>query len=224
MDFVTVVAIATAVATAVVGSLTFTLQARKKPTPTRTGEGSEDSSRLTLEYADLARLLVERMPDATPTERQMVLLGRYHEQGIQQSRISFWFSLIFASIGFAVIISSVLAIDRGASLTQQGRAWITLVSGTIVEAVSALFFVQSNRARRLMADFFERLRSDRKLEEALSLAKGVSDKPLKSRLQAVISLRLADVALDDGVMNGVLQEMQASALREDGPQLPSTSS
>jgi hypothetical protein len=40
-------------------------------------------------------------------EQQYVLLRAYHAQGLAQSKISFWFSLIFASIGFSVIMLGV---------------------------------------------------------------------------------------------------------------------
>jgi hypothetical protein len=34
---------------------------------------------------------------------QNALMQEYHAQGLSQSRISFWFSLVFASLGFAII-------------------------------------------------------------------------------------------------------------------------
>jgi hypothetical protein len=51
-----------------------------------------------------------RLEDAGNTDKgsqQYVLLREYHAQGLAQSRMSFWFSLIFASIGFAVIALSI---------------------------------------------------------------------------------------------------------------------
>ena len=38
---------------------------------------------------------------------QNALMREYHTQGLSQSRISFWFSLIFASLGFAIIALAV---------------------------------------------------------------------------------------------------------------------
>jgi hypothetical protein len=59
--------------------------------------------------------------DAAGTEsgfRQYALLREYHAQGLAQSRVSFWFSLTFASIGFAVI---ALAIGLFLEATQAAR-------------------------------------------------------------------------------------------------------
>jgi hypothetical protein len=49
--------------------------------------------------------------------------------------------------------------------------------------VSALFFVQSNRARNLMTAFFDKLRQDRSLEEALRLIGGGSRPPYEEPTQ-----------------------------------------
>lgn len=105
-------------------------------------------------------------------DKQFALLKQYHDQGLAQSRVSFWFSLIAASVGFMVIVTAFLIADSGVAITQQGRAALTLLAGTIVETTAGLFFVQSNRARKLMIEFFDRLRMDRKLFEALKLAGG----------------------------------------------------
>lgn len=132
------------------------------------------------------------------------LLQEYHAQGLSQSRISFWFSIIFASIGFAIIAMSVgLFIQQQATISG-GGGWLdaaakpafTLVSGVVIEAVSALFFVQSNKTRELMTAFFDKLRSDRKLDESLQLMDGISSNPISSRLRAVVALHFAEVKLD----------------------------
>jgi hypothetical protein len=121
-------------------------------------------------------------------EQQYRLSKDYHQQGLAQSRISFWFSLIFASLGFLLIAVSV--IPSKDPVHQQ--TWIGIVSGTIIDAVSALFFVQSNRAREQMAAFFDKLRADQKLLDALRLCNEIADSELKSRLQTVLALSLSD--------------------------------
>lgn len=82
----------------------------------------------------------------------------------------------------------------------QGRTFITLVAGTVIDAVATLFFVQSNKARQLMVDFFDRLRSDRKLEESLKLAVNIQDPELKSRLYALLSLNFAETKPTDSFL------------------------
>ena len=131
-----------------------------------------------------------------PEDKQYLLLREYHAQGLAQSKISFWFSLVFASLGFLVIVSAIFAIDADVSIAGQGRTFVSLVAGTIIDAVAALFFVQSNKARQLMVDFFDRLRNDRKLDESLKLALNISDENLKSRLHAVLALKFCRYKID----------------------------
>jgi hypothetical protein len=131
--------------------------------------------------------------EAVQLDRQYALLKEYYAQGLAQSKISFWFSLIFASLGFGVIITALLTIDRDASITQQGQSIAALVAGTIIDSVSALFFVQSNRARQLMTEFFDKLRIDRKLDESLNLVEAIADKELQGRMQALLALNFVEV-------------------------------
>src|SRR6267142_5240533 len=145
----------------------------------------------------------DEVPDDSPGGRQYKLLQDYHSQGLAQSRISFWFSLIFASLGFFVIIGSLLTLDKSEKFTEQGRSFASFVAGLVIEAVSALFFVQSNRARALMTEFFDKLRADRKLEESLRLAGEIPEATLQSRAKLLLSLNFGDVKLNDALLLSV---------------------
>lgn len=147
--------------------------------------------------------------------RQYALLREYHAQGLSKSRISFWFSLTFASIGFAVIALAVgLFLEATPAetgwLDNAGKPVFTLVSGTVIDAVAALFFVQSNKARQLMTEFFDKLRIDRKLDESLKLAEAIADPSVASRLKAVLALHFAEVPVELPLFEGVVSLVQNS--------------
>lgn len=150
----------------------------------------------------------------TTNERQFLLLKQYHAQGLGQSRISFWFSLIFAACGFAVIVVSILTVDKDKSLLTQPNAIISLISGTIIDAVSALFFVQSNKSRELMSTFFEKLRTDRKIEESLKLADSITDENLRSKLKLILSLHFAEIVTSDNIVSIVFKDLDKSVTVE----------
>lgn len=150
----------------------------------------------------------------TTNERQFLLLKQYHAQGLGQSRISFWFSLIFAACGFAVIVVSILTVDKDKDLLTQPNAIISLVSGTIIDAVSALFFVQSNKSRELMSTFFEKLRTDRKIEESLKLADSITDENLRSKLKMILSLHFAEIVTSDNIVSIVFKDLDKSVTVE----------
>lgn len=154
----------------------------------------------------------------------MKLLGDYHAQGLSQSKVSFWFSLVFASIGFLIIAYSVLLFTASGDVTTMQaaiRPMFTLVAGTMVDAVSALFFVQSNRARRIMTDFFDKLRVDRKIDEALRLAREVEDKEARSYVTSVIALQFIDVPANAAACS-ILSEMLTSNRRKAEANPPQT--
>lgn len=84
---------------------------------------------------------------------------------------------------------------KGGAVGGQGAlAILGVIAGAVIDAVAALFFVQSNRARELMVQFFDRLRRDRKLDEALGLAQDVPDAAIKSSLLRELALLLATEA------------------------------
>ncbi|MCP5005895.1 MAG: hypothetical protein GY941_18450 [Planctomycetes bacterium] len=158
------------------------------------------------EEADRIRsrmMSVESEGTARPTQ-QYALLQEYHSQGLAQSKISFWFSLVFASIGFAIIIFAAMmyifepASDIKKSIVDKaGKPIFAVVAGTIIDAVAALFFVQSNKARQLMTDFFDKLRVDRKLDESLNIISQIKEDTIASRVKALLSLNFAGVKVND---------------------------
>ena len=77
---------------------------------------------------------------------------------------------------------------------------VGLLAGTIINAVAGLFFVQSNRTRRLMSEFFDRLRNDEKVAEAVELVNSLQDTQTQSRLKSVLALSFASVELNKDVL------------------------
>jgi hypothetical protein len=126
--------------TAGVAVLTF-LRARKLGGWKAFSSGT--SPDLEAEAEKIKRLVTEALPEATPESRQYLLLREYHAQGIAQSKISFWFSLVFAALGFGVIVSGLLTLQADKEFSKQAGSFVTMLAGTIIDAVSALFFVQA---------------------------------------------------------------------------------
>jgi hypothetical protein len=174
------------------------------------GEGAKFEAKLR-EAAAAARHAIPGPPQLS--EQQYVLIQEYHAQGIAQSKTSFWFSLIFASLGFSVIMLGVVLFLSGeaseASIATMQKPAFTLISGTVIDAVAALFFVQSNRARQLMSEFFDKLRVDRKLDECLKLANDIDDPKIQSSLKAVLALSFAEVGSASQMLPSVLGSSNA---------------
>jgi hypothetical protein len=133
------------------------------------------------------------VPDDVQYEVLSDILRRYHSQSLEQSKVSFLASLVFASLGFLIIASAIFTIQRDRALGQQSAAVIPILAGAIIDLVASLFFVQSRRAQLQSQQFFDRLRHDRKLEKSLELAANISDPEVQSKLQALLALHLAEV-------------------------------
>jgi hypothetical protein len=159
--------------------------------------------RYSSDYNLLSKEIASRTSELSDRGEGLLLMEKYHAQGLAQSSISFWFGLLLAALGFAVILGAIaLAVNSRAAFNQQGRATITLIAGTITEAVSILFFNQSNKARELMKDFFDKLRSDERMKEAMKLTKEISEINLRSGVQAVLALRFVDSRILPSVLPG----------------------
>jgi hypothetical protein len=167
-----------------------------KELPGASREQPDGAPKTTISYVPARRMLAE--------ETQYEILRKYHHQGLSQSRVSFWFSLAFASLGFLLIATATLTVDRDKALSQQSAAVIALLSGTVVDLVAGLFFAQSRRAQRVMQEFFDSLRKDRKLEESLKLADKVEDKDLQSKVQAQLALHFAEINHSDALLSALL--------------------
>lgn len=135
-------------------------------------------------------------------------VDEYHRQSIAQSRVSFWFSLIFASLGFLLIASSVFAYS-------EKTGYLGVVAGTVIDAVAALFFYQSNRARKLMADFFDRLRADRKIEEALKLCDAIDDEVIQNGLRTKLALHFSGLDNSDETLKMILRSFLPSSVTNE---------
>jgi hypothetical protein len=146
----------------------------------------------------------------TSTRLQYRLSKDYHQQCLAQSRMSFWFSLIFASLGFLIISASVIAAVSNRAATAQPQPIFALVAGTIIDAVSALFFVQSNKARKQMAEFFDKLRADQKLQDALDLCSKIPDPALQKKVRSVLAPTLSECQLTENLIASIALDLPKS--------------
>lgn len=117
------------------------------------------------------------------------LLERYYLQVLLQYKVTFWFSLVFAAVGFGLIaIGAFQYFDLGIK-----SAVSRLIAGIVGDAVAALFFVQSRWAQRTMRDFSEKLRQDRRLAETRKLCESIESPEQRDALRIRLALQGAEV-------------------------------
>lgn len=125
--------------------------------------------------------------DQTPFERKV--LERYYNQALTAANVSFWFSIIFAAIGFGVIIISFATHSPGDSV----GTIIKILSGTVIDAVSGLFLIQSQNARKSMTDFFEKLRLDRLSAEARQMIEEIENTSARDQLRMQLVMKFSGI-------------------------------
>lgn len=90
-------------------------------------------------------------------------IKRVYNNAILQYRNSFYFSLIFATVGFGVIFYTLVFRNNG------NTSWPAVVVSAVIEAVPALFFYLSDKARKQMIDVFVDLGQDNEVARAYEL-------------------------------------------------------
>lgn len=136
---------------------------------------------------DVDRFSKVETTDSKPFE--VKALSNYYNQALARANISFWFSLVFASIGFGVIIFAIITHSSG----NIADTAIKLISGAVIDAVSALFFVQSANAQKSMSEFFEKLRLDRLNVEARELIGEIDNLERRDQLRAQLVIKYAGI-------------------------------
>nr|DAF75692.1 MAG TPA: hypothetical protein [Caudoviricetes sp.] len=99
-------------------------------------------------------------------------------------RLGFWGSIV----GFAVFIWSVY---RGVNAGKP--EWSGIVSGAIIESVSALFYTFSNSANDKIIKFFTELTKDANRKDALELVDKIQNDDIKDEVVTKLSLYLVGI-------------------------------
>ncbi len=149
-----------------------------------------------------ARAIIQAVA-LSPEERvpfETEQLANYYAQVLAQSKISFWFSLVFASIGFFIIVLAAF-MHAGAD---SGSTIARFIAGGVVDAVAALFFIQSKRAQESMAEFFDKLRRDRNHVEARRLCESLEIPAARDALRIRLSLHYAEVNTADAISDSII--------------------
>ena len=123
------------------------------------------------------------------TDEQMK--QNYHVQRLNQSRIAFWLSFYGCIVGFLIIALGIVI-----SISIKDIAWIEVVSGAIIETVSALFFYLSDKANEKISEFFLELQKDSDKKNARDLAMKITDEKIKNELIVKLALHLSGIDED----------------------------
>jgi hypothetical protein len=141
-------------------------------------------------------LRLQRESLATPDNEEDVswsvvedLVQSYHRQALDQAKVQFWFSVVAATVGFALILYMVLSAETTSTLDLLLRA----LPGAVIDAVAALFFRQAGETRERATALYDRLRTDNQRTQALAVVTSIENETIRSTVQAQIALHMAGI-------------------------------
>ena len=191
------------------------ISAFKSGALTKVKFGSMEVSTSEKDMSD-ARVLIDAVSQNkqdVPFETEQ--LANYYAQVLAQSKTSFWFSLVFAAIGFFVIVFAVFS-NTGENFSSTA---IQFTAGVVIDGVAGLFFVQSKNAQKSMGEFFDKLRTDRMQAESRTLCDSIDDKKAQDALKVQLALYYAGVSdykdLSKNVVERCLTEANLSTALGD---------
>ena len=117
-------------------------------------------------------------------------LSKSYSEALSQWKTSFWFSHVFAAIGFLVlVVAFVFYSDEG-----QIKSIMQIVSGIVINAVSVLFVRQSSSARNDMKSIIEKLSRDKQRTDSIAIAEKMDNEEERNRTLrelAILSMKKA---------------------------------
>lgn len=106
--------------------------------------------------------------------------------------MQFWFSVVAASSGFAIIIVAIISTFM--QQTAGTQTLLQVIPGIAIEAVAALFFKQATETRERATALYDRLRTDRERASALTLLESIDNATLKDAIKAEIAIHMAGLS------------------------------
>lgn len=136
-------------------------------------------------------------------------LVKYYIQISEQTKISFWFGIIFAFFGFSILLIIIFS----NTYMNPSKITILLISTAIIEGVAMLFFSRSNKARKEMGTFFSKLRKDRQQGISRELVESIEGSILKDTLKIQLALYYSGIQNDTSSINEAIQSAIKKTLK-----------
>lgn len=118
------------------------------------------------------------------------LIESYHTQALAQATSQYWFSVIAASFGFAIIMYATVGALRS---KEPQIALLKAIPGLAIEGVAVLFLTQADGTRKRATELYDRLRSDEKQLNAIALIESIQDGGLRDVVKAQLALQIVGI-------------------------------
>jgi len=137
-------------------------------------------------------------------------LAKYYTLISKQTKVSFWFGLIFAIFGFSIL----LIVTFSNTDLNPGKTIVSFLSTAIIEGVSILFFSRSYKAQKEMEQFFSKLRKDKQQGITRQLVESIEDSTLKDTVKIQLALYYSGLQNNISSINDAIQVAVKKTLKE----------
>jgi hypothetical protein len=118
--------------------------------------------------------------------------------------------LIFALFGFSILlILSFINLKMNPD-----KVIISIISTVIIEVISVLFFIRSNKAQKEMGKFLSKLRKDKQQGVTKKLVESIENPVLKDTLKIQLALYYSGIQNDTSSINESIQAAIRKALKK----------
>jgi len=118
------------------------------------------------------------------------MLSAYHKQALLRARIDIWLSRALAIGGFLMLVVSALTLPTGVSVSG-------IIVSLLIEVLAGILRREAKHSIKQMSMFFDRLRADKRLSEAVRQCELIEGKRLRDSVRATLALRLSEFAAHD---------------------------
>lgn len=127
--------------------------------------------------------------DELSTKWEDEIIKSLSNRGIQEAGIAFWLSILSGIIAFTMIIGTIAYIIITKDMTY--FAYINIIASVILESSSILFMRQAKDYRKLMIEYFDRLKIEKNIKKAEKITDKITNEILRSKIYSILSLNLA---------------------------------
>lgn len=148
--------------------------------------------------------------DDERTSLEMEKLAKYYIKIFRLTKISYWFGVVFSLLGLSIL----MIMSFSDSEISSNKAIISLSCIAIIEIVSLLFVLKSNKFQKKMDQLFNNLQKDKQRNRTKKLIESIDDIILRDLLRIELTLYYSGIKNNPVSINESIQKVITTNLKK----------
>lgn len=148
--------------------------------------------------------------DDERTALEMEKLAKYYIKIFHLTKISYWFGVVFSLLGLSIL----MIMSFSDSELSSNKAIISLSCITIIEIVSLLFVLISNKFQKKMDQLFNNLQKEKQRNVTKKLIESIDDITLRDLLRIELTLYYSGIKNNPVSINESIQKVITNNLNK----------